>query len=119
MLLGGALTVAGAVVPGVEPMILASVIVPGAMVGLAVPLPAAVVLPVIAVFGLMQGAAHGMEGPSSGLAFHAAGFALATAGLHLAGLAAGAALAGSGARAVLRSLGAGTALPGAGLAMAG
>jgi urease accessory protein len=119
MLLGGALTVAGAVVPGVEPMILASVIVLGAMVGLAVPLPAAVALPVIAVFGLMHGAAHGMEGPSSGLAFYAAGFALATSGLHLAGLAAGAALTGSGAHAALRSLGAGTAMLGVSLAMAG
>jgi len=39
--------------------------------------------------------------------------------LHLAGLAAGAALTGSGARAALRILGAGTALLGAGLAMAG
>ncbi|MFO0514767.1 MAG: HupE/UreJ family protein [Rhodobacterales bacterium] len=119
MLLGWALAVSGVAVPGFEPVILASVIVLGAMVGLAVPLPAAVALPVIAVFGLMQGAAHGVEGPAAGLGFYAAGFALATGGLHLAGLAAGVALSGPGARVALRGLGAGTATLGAALALAG
>jgi urease accessory protein len=92
MLSGGVLGSLGAPLPGVEPMILASILVLGAAVALALRLPIVVALAVITVFGLAHGFAHGAEGPDSGLPAYAAGFVLATAGLHTAGLSMGLAL---------------------------
>ena len=89
MLAGGTLGAAGVHLPLVEPMILASSVLIGAAVALALQPGLAATLPVIAVFGLMHGHAHGVEGPAQGLMAYAAGFALATTVLHLAGVALG------------------------------
>lgn len=112
MLVGGALGFAGMALPGVEPMILASVVVLGVAGALALRLPAWAAALGVAVFGLFHGHAHGAEGPETGLALYALGFAVATMGLHLAGLAAGLGLQALAARGVLRVLGVGTALGG-------
>jgi urease accessory protein len=113
LLAGGTLAMAGVALPAVEPMILASVMVLGAAVALAVhpPLPAA--LAALAAFGIAHGWAHGAEGPSAGLAAYAAGFALASAGLHAAGIGLGLALARG-----LRIAGGATALAGLALVLA-
>lgn len=112
MLAGGVLGLAGLPLPGVEPMILASVILLGVAGALALRLPLGWAALGVAVFGLFHGHAHGAEGPDSGLALYAAGFALATMGLHLAGLAVGLGLNRVAASRSLRVLGAGTALGG-------
>ena len=89
MLAGGAIGAAGIPVPGVEPAILASIVVLGAAVALALRPPLAVALTLVAVFAAAHGVAHGAEGPEAGLLPYAAGFALVTAGLHGLGLALG------------------------------
>ena len=89
MILGGLAGSAGWPFPAVEPMILASIVLLGVLVALAVRLPLAVTLPLVALFGAAHGWAHGAEGPASGLALYAAGFALGTAALHGIGIALG------------------------------
>ncbi|MCU0898970.1 MAG: HupE/UreJ family protein [Cypionkella sp.] len=118
MLAGGAMGALGAGLPGVEPMILASIVLIGVLAALALRLPLALCVAVVAVFGLFHGHAHGTEGPAAGLAAYAAGFALATAALHGAGLALGLVLQALSARGVARAFGAGTAVAGLALAMA-
>lgn len=86
MLGGGVLGAAGLALPGVEPLILASVIVTGAAAALAIRPPLPLALAVLAVFGAAHGAAHGAEAPGAGFQGYAAGFVLATLALHLAGL---------------------------------
>lgn len=113
MVLGGLLGAAGLPFPAVEPMILASIIVLGAITATALRLPLGAVLPMIAVFGAAHGWAHGAEGPDSGLALYAAGFALATAALHVVGLALGRAFGGL----ALRGMGATAAVAGLALAV--
>lgn len=113
MLAGGAAGAAGVPFPVVEPMILASIIVLGAVVALALRAPLTLAVPLLAVFGAAHGWAHGAEGPSTGLAWYAAGFALMTALLHGAGLLAGLGLqrvAGSRVTRVLGGLTAGAGL---------
>jgi urease accessory protein len=87
MLLGGALGMAGVPVPFVEPGILASVVALGLLVALAVDLPVAVGAAILAVFAVFHGHAHGSEVAETlnGVEYMA-GFALATAALHLAGI---------------------------------
>jgi urease accessory protein len=87
MLIGGCLGMAGLPLPLVEPAILASTIVLGALVAFAVHAPLWVGAALIALFGAAHGHAHGAEMP--GLATpisYALGFALASAALHLVGL---------------------------------
>lgn len=115
MLLGGAMGASGAPFPAVEPTILASGIILGALVAMAVRLPLAVMLIGTAVFGAAHGWAHGAEGPASGLLVYAAGFAVATAALHGLGMVAGRAIPSL----AIRGAGALTALAGAALALAG
>ena len=86
MLAGGALGAGGVALPMVEPLIVASSIVIGAAVALALRPSLGASLPLVALFGIMHGHAHGVEGPAQGLLAYAAGFALATAALHLAGI---------------------------------
>ncbi|VDS09124.1 HupE / UreJ protein [Paracoccus haematequi] len=116
MIAGGLAGYAGLAFPGVEPMILASVIILGALVAMAARLPLAVLLPGVAVFGFAHGWAHGAEGPTQGLSLYAVGFAVATMALHLAGIALGKAAQNG---ALLRGLGGGTAAAGLVLAMVG
>ncbi|PLL12444.1 urease accessory protein [Tabrizicola sp. TH137] len=112
MLAGGGMGHAGLPLPGVEPMILASVILVGVAAALALRLPLGWAALGVAAFGLFHGHAHGMEGPQDGLALFAAGFALATLALHMAGLGIGLALNALAGRGVLRMLGLGTVLGG-------
>jgi urease accessory protein len=85
MLAGGLIGVGGAELPVVEPAILASVIVLGALVALAFRVPMAVSVAGLALFGLAHGYAHGVEGPGS--TGYALGFVIATAALHGLGIA--------------------------------
>jgi urease accessory protein len=87
MLAGGALGMAGVPVLLVEAGILASVIVLGLLVLTAARLPVALGAALVAVFAVLHGRAHGAELPSgAAAATYAAGFALATALLHVIGL---------------------------------
>lgn len=114
MLMGGMLGFAGLAFPAVEPMILASIIIIGVAVALARRLPLAGLAAVSAVFGAAHGWAHGAEGPAQGMVAYAAGFALMTAVLHLAGFVLGKSIGGIS----LRLAGIGTALAGLFLAIA-
>lgn len=113
---GAGLALAGWPLPAVEPLILASVVVLGAAVALALRPATGAVLPAVALFGLAHGAAHGLEAPAAGLAGYGAGFVLATVALHGLGYAIGRALAGGLA---LRGLGGATAAAGLALVVAG
>jgi urease accessory protein len=85
---GGALLgLAGLGLPMVEQGILATIIVLGALVGAGARLPVMAAVPMLAVFGLLHGHAHGTELEGGGL--EAVGVLLATALLHGAGLLAG------------------------------
>lgn len=117
MLAGGGMGAMGINLPGVEPMILASIVLTGVLAALAWRAPLSVGVAVVAVFGLFHGHAHGTEGPASGLLTYAAGFALATMALHFAGLGLGVALNALSARMVTRAFGAGTAVAGLTLAL--
>jgi len=86
MLVGGALGMAGVGLPFVEPAILASVVAIGLMVTLAVNVPVALGAAVVGVFALFHGYAHGTEAMGLQGAGYMAGFAIATAVLHLAGI---------------------------------
>ena len=110
MLVGGVLGAEGVPLPGVEPMILASIIGLGAAAGLAWRPPLAIALAGIAVFGLAHGYAHGAEGSAE--FGYAAGFLLSTALLHLVGLAAGFGLIRAGQSAAARAAGGGAAVAG-------
>jgi urease accessory protein len=105
MAAGGAMGNAGVALPDVEPVILASVIVLGAALALAWRPPLAVAVAAVAVFGFAHGAAHGLEGPQAGVLAYGLGFVLATAGLHLVGIAAGMGLERLGRAAGPRMLG--------------
>jgi urease accessory protein len=90
MAAGGALGMAGIPVPFVEVGIAASVIVLGAVVAFARQAPVAIAVALVGVFAIFHGHAHGTEMPldATGGAY-AAGFMLATAILHAAGIALG------------------------------
>ena len=116
MALGGAFAMnlgLGAAAQAVEPAIIASVILLGAVVALALRAPLAMSLPLVALFGLAHGAAHGTEMVGNGLVF-AAAMLTATALLHAAGLALGMTLSGR----IARTLGGATAIAGLALAFA-
>jgi urease accessory protein len=117
MLVGGALAREGVTIPNIEPAIAASVVILGIAIALLLRLPAAAGAILIALFGMAHGYAHGLEAPSTGWALYAIGFVLATALLHLAGIAAGL-LTGRKANTLLpRAIGALTAAAGLALLM--
>lgn len=116
MIAGGLSGYAGLPFPGVEPMILASVVILGVLVAMAARPPLGRLLPGVALFGVAHGWAHGAEGPTSGMIPYAAGFAVMTMALHLAGIGAGRLLRRG---ALLRGLGGSTALAGLALAFGG
>jgi urease accessory protein len=78
----------GLALPLVEPGILASVVVLGGLLGLAFRMPLGAGALLVAFFAFFHGHAHGTEAPAatSGL-LYVAGFALATAALHVMGIA--------------------------------
>ena len=119
MLAGFGVSLAGGPLPLVEPAILGSIFILGALVALALRPATFVAILTVSVLALFHGHAHGGElGGAQALTF-GAGFMIATAGLHATGLAvavlfARALSAGSGI--VLRLLGGATALGGLSLA---
>jgi urease accessory protein len=87
MLIGGALGMAQMPVPFVESGILASVVALGLLVALGVDLPVWLGAAVIGVFAVFHGHAHGSEiAENIGGLEYMAGFAIATAMLHLVGI---------------------------------
>jgi urease accessory protein len=86
MVVGAALALAGFAMPMVEAGIATSMVVLASVVLLRWQAPVAVAMALCGFFALFHGFAHGVEG--SGLEF-GAGFVVATAILHAAGLAAG------------------------------
>jgi len=90
MAAGGLLGVAGVSFYFVEPGIAASVVVLGVIVALTLKPPVAVAMGLVALFAVFHGYAHGIETPLEGSATaYGAGFMLATALLHAAGVAFG------------------------------
>lgn len=119
MVVGGALGIAGIDVPFVEIGIALSVAVLGAAVAFGVKAPAAAAMGLVAVFAIFHGHAHGAEMPEdAGGVAYAAGFMLATALLHVAGIGLGYGIGRIGERhgpAVVRLAGAAASVAGIGL----
>ncbi len=90
MIAGGAAGIAGLPLPGAEHLIIASVFVLGLAIALAVQGSADWLIAALIVAGVAHGHAHGAEAPTSAhpLAY-VAGFVVATASLHLAGVGVG------------------------------
>jgi len=86
MLAGFAAATWGLRVPFVEPAISSSIIALGLFVALTVKAPVGLGAAITGLFGFVHGHAHGTEVMGAGLIPYAAGFALATAGLHAAGI---------------------------------
>ncbi|MBU8539645.1 HupE/UreJ family protein [Falsiroseomonas tokyonensis] len=82
MTLGFGLGAAGLGLPMVEAGILASVIILGALVAASARVSLALAVPLVALFGLLHGHAHGTELAGAGAFPYAAGFLIATALLH-------------------------------------
>jgi urease accessory protein len=117
MIAGGALGMAQVQLPLVEPAILASVVVLGLLVALAVNLPIWLGALVIGVSALFHGHAHGLEAASHGGLSYMIGFAVTTAALHLAGIGAVLALRSTSLQPLVRLAGAACVLIGTGLAL--
>ena len=81
--LGG---LAGVAVPGVEPMIAASLLVTGLLVATRAQWPVWAAALVAGLFAFFHGAAHGMELSGVGVAQALAGMLIGSAALHLAGI---------------------------------
>jgi urease accessory protein len=118
MLVGGALGMAHIPVPFVEPGILASVVVIGLMVALAVDMPVWLGATLIGAFAIFHGHAHGAEAPeSAGGIEYMIGFAFATATLHAIGIAAALSLRSVRLQPLVRIAGAACVLVGLGLSL--
>lgn len=117
MIAGGVLGALEVPLPLIEPGILASVVVLGLLIVLAVRLPVLAGAAIIAVFALLHGHVHGMEVHAEPAALTTAlGFVAATALLHALGL--GIAYAGAGERGRLAVRGAGALVAVAGVYLA-
>ncbi|GAA5662748.1 hypothetical protein Brsp07_01221 [Brucella sp. NBRC 14130] len=116
MLLGFVAALGGVPIPYVEPVILASVIVLGLLVAVAFRASTPAAALIVGFFAFFHGYAHGGEIGGAAFLSYGAGFALATALLHAAGigvgLAAGRALQGSGGQMAMRVAGGFAALSG-------
>lgn len=87
MLAGFGLGANGVALPMVELGIALSSIVIGGAAALGRPMPVAAAMALVGTFAVFHGHAHGAEMPANALGFeYAAGFLLATAALHLAGI---------------------------------
>lgn len=99
---GGALGMAGVALPQVEGAIAFSVLALGLAVAAQTAFPIALAMAAVAFFAIFHGHAHGAEIPTlSEPAAYAAGFMLASAVLHLAGVGLGYVSARGGRRALL------------------
>lgn len=117
MAIGSGLAVAGVSLPFVEPVILASVVALGLLVAMAVRLDTSASAAIVAVFALFHGHAHGGELGAAGALPFAVGFVIATALLHVVGIALGLGIGRiAGGRTLARILGGATALAGVALA---
>jgi urease accessory protein len=115
MAVGGAFAMAGTGFPMVEILIGLSVVAFGAMLALKSLLTVQAAIGITAIFALFHGAAHGAEMPVGASSLeYAAGFMMATAGLHAAGILAGLGFARFSASTAMRLSGAVTALAGIG-----
>ncbi|KXO77885.1 HupE/UreJ family protein [Brucella anthropi] len=116
MLLGFVAALGGVSLPFVEPVILASVIVLGLLVAMAFRASTLTAALIVGFFAFFHGYAHGGEIGSAAFLSYGAGFALATALLHAAGigvgLAAGRMLQGRTGQVVMRIAGGFAALSG-------
>ena len=116
MAAGGALGMTGVGLPFVELGIAASVVVLGLAVALRVGLPTVAAMGLVGFFAMFHGYAHGAEMPAAASGFeYALGFMLATALLHLAGIALGFGAGRIGSRVALRAGGAAIAAAGVGM----
>jgi urease accessory protein len=115
MAVGGALGVAGVPVPGIETGIAASALVIGLAVAFALRPPIWIAAIIVGFFAIFHGHAHGTEMPGAAnpLAY-AAGFVIATGGLHLCGIGFGVLARHPAGRVAVRSLGGVIALGGLG-----
>lgn len=87
MTLGAALARSGVVLPGVEHMIAASVLVLGLLIATAARLPVAAGMTLVGLFAAFHGFAHGAEMPAGSQALsYGLGFIFATALIHAAGV---------------------------------
>jgi len=86
LLAGAGLGLAGVALPGIEPMIAASLLALGLLVATGLRLPMAASVTLVAGFAQFHGAAHGQELAGPGAAAALAGMVLATAVLHGAGI---------------------------------
>lgn len=116
MAIGGALGMAGISLPFIEPGITLSVLLLGLMVAFAVRLPLAAAVPLVAGFAMLHGHAHGVEMPpdASGLTY-VAGFLIATAALHIAGIGIGMGIQRAAKAPLVRATGAAIAIAGVAL----
>ena len=123
MLAGFLAAMAGTPLPFVEPVILASVVVIGLLAAIALNVPVPVAMAMVGFFAFFHGHAHGGEIGEAGAGTYAAGFVVATALLHAAGVGLGLLLGrapgGPAGRRLTRTAGAITALGGLWLALAG
>ncbi|MDO5896418.1 HupE/UreJ family protein [Agrobacterium sp. Azo12] len=118
MAIGFMMALGGIDLPFVEPAILASVIALGLLVAMAARFPVSAAAAVVGIFALFHGHAHGGELGSAGALQFGVGFVIATALLHVAGIAAGLGVSRLGTVAS-RIIGALTALGGLTLAFGG
>lgn len=118
MAIGFLLALGGIELPFVEPAILASVIALGLLVAMATRVPANAAAAIVGVFALFHGHAHGGELGSAGALQFGIGFVIATALLHVVGMALGLGIAKLGPIAA-RLTGAATALAGLSLVLGG
>ncbi len=118
MAVGFLLALGGIELPFVEPAILASVIALGLLVAMATRVPVSVAASIVGVFALFHGHAHGGELGSAGALQFGVGFVIATALLHVAGIALGMGVAKLGTFAA-RIVGGLTALAGLSLVFGG
>ena len=86
MLAGFAAAALGLQVPFVEPAIWSSVVILGVFVALRVKAPVWVGAVIAGLFAFFHGHAHGVEATAVSVVPYATGFALATTGLHAAGI---------------------------------
>ena len=110
MIIGGILGMGGINVPYVEQGIAASVLVLGIFIAAAVRLPLTASIAIVGLFALFHGYAHGAEMPESVSGFaYGIGFVVATASLHLCGIALGIATQRFASAQTVRYLGGGIA----------
>jgi urease accessory protein len=105
MLAGFAVASLGMQAPFVEPAIWSSIIVLGLLVALAVKAPIWLGVATTGLFAFFHGHAHGTEAAAATLIPYAAGLALATAGLHAAGIGLGLFVDGSIGKVASRAMG--------------